>query len=272
MSNPLEPQLAPVAPDLVWFDGPDAIRFLNDLIAQEIADMEVGEVRRSLLLNARGRIDHVLWVLRGEEFVGLVTDPGRGPLLAATLGRYRIRVDVGIEEAAGAWLVVGPSELEPATWSGDRGALSADVSWTGVTRTLGLGERPELPTMSMADYEGLRIIAGEPLAGIDVDDDTIPQETGLVPSGVDFDKGCFLGQELVARLHNRGGRVNRHLRILRFELAAPGVGAAVLADGAEVGTVTSAAGNLGLARLQRDVEPGTAVVAGSVSGVVEAVP
>ena len=71
----MEPRLAPVAPDLVWFRGTDTIRFLNDIISQEIATMEPGTVRRSFLLNPQGRIDHLMWVLRGDEEVG----PGHRP-------------------------------------------------------------------------------------------------------------------------------------------------------------------------------------------------
>ncbi|MDP9494633.1 MAG: hypothetical protein M3P87_05270, partial [Actinomycetota bacterium] len=58
----IEALLADVPPDLVWFRGPDVIRFLNDLLSQEIAVMEPGEVRRSMLLNPQGRMDHLLWV------------------------------------------------------------------------------------------------------------------------------------------------------------------------------------------------------------------
>ena len=92
-----EPLLAPVVPELVWFSGADAIRFLNDLISQEIGDVEPGTVGRSLLLTPQGKLDHLLWVLRGEGEVGLIVDSGRGEDLAAKLARYRIRVDVEIE-------------------------------------------------------------------------------------------------------------------------------------------------------------------------------
>src|SRR3970040_2240570 len=104
-----QPLLAPAPPELVCFSGPDAIRFLNDLISQEIGDVEPGTVGRSLLLTPQGKLDHLLWVLRGEGEVGLIVDSGRGEDLAAKLGRYRIRVEVEIEHVVGdVWLVVGP--------------------------------------------------------------------------------------------------------------------------------------------------------------------
>lgn len=268
-----QPLLAPSAPELVWFGGADAIRFLDDLISQEIGEVEPGTVARSFLLTPQGKLDHLLWVLRGEDEVGLIVDSGQGEDLAAKLARYRIRVDVEIEIVIdGVWLVVGPYLAEPGRWSGNRTALIADVSWPNLTRTVVIGERPDLPDLEPNRYEALRIEAGEPLMGVDVSDATIPQETGLVPSSISFDKGCFLGQELVARLDSRGGRVNHHLRILRIEGGAPETGSEVVADGAVVGVLTSVADGVGLSLLRRGVEPGDVVTVGDSQAVVEAVP
>jgi folate-binding protein YgfZ len=271
--GPAEPHLAPTAPDLVWFSGADALRFLNDLISQEIADMEPGTVRRSLLLTPQGKLDHIIWVLGGGDEIGLVVDEGRGEDLAAKLGRYRIRVDVEIEPSTTErWLVVGPFGSDPRRWSVDRDGLIADLSWPEVKRTLVVGEKPDLPSMTADEYEVLRIEAGEPLMGIDVTDNTIPQETALVGDSISFDKGCFLGQELVARLDSRGGRVNHRLRILRFVGPAPEAGEAVNKDGEQVGTMTSSAGEVGLGLVRRGVEPGDEVTVGDHHGTVEAVP
>jgi folate-binding protein YgfZ len=170
------------------------------------------------------------------------------------------------------WLVVGPFGADPGQWSGDRGDSVTDISWRGVERTLVVGEKPDLPSMGQDEYEVLRIEAGEPLMGNDVTDNTIPQETGLVESSIAFDKGCFLGQELVARLDSRGGRVNHHLRVLRFEGPAPEAGEAVTKDGDQVGTLTSSAGEVGLGLLRRGVEPGDVVMAGEHQANVEAIP
>ena len=268
-----EAHLAPSTPELVWFGGVDAIRFLNDLISQEIGDLEPGAVRRSLLLTPQGKIDHIIWVLRGEDEVGLIVDDGRGEDLSSTLGRYRIRVDVEIESSPlDPWLVVGPFRGDPGRWAGDRSNLIADVSWSTLPRSLLVGERPALPILAADDYEALRIEAGEPLVGVDVSDSTIPQETGLVAETISFDKGCFLGQELVARLDSRGGRVNHHLRILRFDGAAPEVGADVNKGSDQVGVLSSSAKNVGLSLLRRGVEAGEKVTVGEDEAVVEAVP
>ena len=268
-----EPHLAPTAPELIWFGGADAIRFLNDLISQEIGDLEPGSVRRSLLLTPQGKLDHIIWVLRGADEIGLVVDAGRGEDLVAKLGRYRIRVDVEIESSSrDRWLVVGPFGPDAGRWTGDRSNLEADVSWSNVHRALVVGEKPDLPLLDAQSYEVLRIEAGEPLMGVDVTDATIPQETDLVGETISFEKGCFLGQELVARLDTRGGRVNHHLRILRFEGPAPEAGIGVTKDGAEVGVLSSAAKGVGLALLRRGVDPGEVVTVGDGRALVEAVP
>jgi tRNA-modifying protein YgfZ len=213
-------------------------------------------------------------VLRGADDIGLVVDAGRGEDLETKLARYRIRVDVEIEPSVSDhWLVVGgPIQSVPGQWTGDRSALRADISWSNAQRTLVVGEKPDLPPLGMEDYEALRIEAGEPLMGVDVTDSTIPQETGLVERSISFEKGCFLGQELVARLDSRGGRVNHHLRILRFEGQAPNAGTAVSKDDEQVGTMTSSAGEIGLGLLRRGVEPGEVVTVGERRATVEGVP
>lgn len=263
----MEPRLSPVAPDLVWFRGPDTVRFLNDIISQEVATMEPGTVRRSFLLNPQGRIDHLMWALRGADEIGLVTDPGRGGELATALSRYRIRVEVEISEEPGdRWLVIGPFGLEGA-WSRGDGGLVADVSWSRLPRFLVVGERPDLESIDADEVEQLRIESGEPMVGVDTGNSTIPQETGLVPVAVDLEKGCFLGQELVGRIARRG-HVNKQLRVLEFPGAAPAAGSEVSRDDSTVGTVTSVAGPVGLATLRREVEVGESVVVDGVEAVV----
>ena len=251
--------LAPARPEVVWFSGADALRFLNDLISQEIGDIGPGDSRRSFLLEPQGKLRFLLRVIRDGDRYGLITEDGRGGELASALGRYRIRVAVDItEEEGGTWIVVGE-------WDG------YDVSWPGVQRSLVFGDRPDLPERSEAEYERLRVLAGEPKWGVDVDEGTIPHESGLVPASVDFTKGCFLGQELVARIDSRGGNTPRHLRHLRSG-SAISPGDLVTANGDEVGVVSSAGDGLALAMLKRSVSVGDSVDVAGGSATVEDLP
>lgn len=268
----MEPALAP-APQLVWFRGKDAVKFLNDLISQEIGTLQPGTVARSLLLEPQGKLDFVLWVLVGEDEVGLITEDGRGDELVARLSRYRIRVDVDIQPETGVgYLVVGDGSVDAGSWARQDGVLVADLSWPNVRRELRVGgHRPELPEAAEDELTAARIESGFPIVGLDLDEKTIPQEAGLVGETVSFDKGCFLGQELVARLDSRGGRVNRHLRLIEFD--SPVVpGAPMSAGDREVGTVGSASGKTAMALLWREVGPGDEVVSGDATGVVREIP
>lgn len=255
----LEPWIAPETPDLVWFSGADSERFLNDLISQEIGGMRPGETRRSLLLGPQGKLDHILFVIKEDDRIGLVTDPGRGGQLASTLGRYRIRVDVEIQsETSPVWLVIGEGD-------------GYDVSWTGVPRRLVIGSRPDLAVGELDRFDELRIEAGEPRWGVDVDSGTIPEEAGVVDVSVDFTKGCYLGQELVARINSRGRNVPKRLRIL--ELAEHvGAGAGIVKADKDVGVLTSVQGVNGIALVHRDVEPGDTVLVGGVEATVREIP
>lgn len=251
--------IAPETPDLVWFRGSDAVRFLNDLISQEIDSMKPGEVRRGFLLAPQGKLDHILWVVRTDDRVGLITDPGRGDELITTLSRYRIRVDVEIAiEEDPTWLVMG-------AWEG------IDVSWEAMPRSLVVGDRPDLPSGTPAEYDSARIQAGEPKWGAETSEDTIPHETGLVPLSIDFTKGCFLGQELVARIDSRGGNVPRSVRWIDLAEEVP-TDTELLVDGSPVGRLTSVDGKLGMGIVHRSVTPGDTVLAGSTTGVVREIP
>jgi len=253
------PLIAPDRPDLVWFSGPDALRFLDDIISQELEDMAPGDTRRSFLLEPQGKLRFLLWVIREDDRIGLLTDAGRGEELVAALGRYRIRVEVDIEQEEHEVRVV------LGEWDG------YDISWPGVERHLVIGDPPDLEEGSLDAYQRARIMAGEPRWGVDIDEGTIPHESGLVPVSVDFTKGCFLGQELVARIDSRGGNTPRNLRLVEAETAIE-AGDVVTVDGNEIGTVTSAADGLGLAMLKRAASVGDTVEIAGSSAVIRDLP
>lgn len=250
--------------ELVWFDGEDAVSFLESLISQNVAAQEPGTVRRSLLLGPRGKIVAVMWVLRDEDRVGLLTDTGYGALVAETLSRYRIRVKVNVEpESRHLTTLVGPDSPEVEGWSDD-GVLVAGLPLAGNRRSI-TTDPPDVTPVGELAWRAVRVEAGEPLMGVDINEGTIPQESGLVPESVDFTKGCFLGQELVARIDSRG-RVNQRLMgVMVTTNIIPPTGAEVVADDKVVGSITSPAESLSLrspvalSLIRREIEAGTAV-------------
>jgi folate-binding protein YgfZ len=128
-------------------------------------------------------------------------------------------------------------------------------------------------------YEGLRIAAGVPRMGAEATSDTIPAELGrwVIESSVSFSKGCYTGQELVARIDSRGGNVPRHLRGLVVAGLPPAPGTPLRVDEREVGTVTSSAVDasgrtVALALVHRSVEPPATVTVGEVSAQVVDLP
>jgi tRNA-modifying protein YgfZ len=278
--------VAHVARDVVAVWGPDATTFLQSLLSQDLDPVAVGGSAHALLLEPRGKlvVDMRVAHVTADEW-WCVCEPGFGAVLAAGLKRFRIRVKVDIEDrstAVAAAALRGPDAielhagvLEPA------GSISVRVDWGAAPGIEIVGEPTAIDAViaelasagarEITDdaYDTMRIEAGVPRQGFDIDETTIAQEAFLERDAVSFTKGCFLGQELVCRIDTRG-HVNRLLRRLHAD-APIARGATLLAGGKEVGTVTSAAGTVGLAMVRRQVEPGTAVTAGNVTATVEAV-
>ena len=194
----------------------------------------------SLLLQPQGKLVVDFRALRVGEGWWLDCEAGFGPVLAETLGRYRIRVKAEIDDRSAATAMVsargaGVDELvrdvvgavpaaEPHAHLSVGDLRVVRAPWPGVDGLDVLGSAPALdalawPTFEPDRFEAARIELGVPRLGADVDESTIAQEAFLERDAVSFTKGCFLGQELVCRIDTRG-HVNRFLRGLRF--AAPG--------------------------------------------------
>jgi tRNA-modifying protein YgfZ len=148
--------------------------------------------------------------------------------------------------------------------------LVVDAGWPGLPGVDLLGAEPQVPRgvvlVSGDAYQLARIEAGIPMMGAELTERTIPAETGIVERTVSFTKGCFTGQELVARIDSRGGHVPRHLRAVVLPEVVPPAGAAVVVGGKQVGVLTSVAaaprgGAVALAYISRDVEPPAAATA-----------
>jgi folate-binding protein YgfZ len=245
----------------VVVSGADAVAFLQGLLSQDL-ELAPGSITRSFLLSPQGKLAALLWVLRGEEEVILVTDGVSGDQLVADLNRFRIRVDAVIRvEDSPVLELWGPAStgvLESIASPVDEGWKRTGWGWIarlpmgGLDRYLLAGQTEEKLLENGAVRCGslaataVRIEAGEPMMGRDVDTKTIPQETGLVPEAVSFTKGCYLGQELVARIDSRG-HVNRRLLGVRIgENVLPPEGAEVVGAGRTVGFLGSVGESLNL--------------------------
>jgi folate-binding protein YgfZ len=263
---------------IVWVEGRDAVTFLQGIISQEVEALAPGEVAQSLLLEPRGKLSDVFWILRDADRVGLVTSAARAQTTMEELNHWKIRVkaDLDLDErpVVEVW---GRSAVETV----ERAGLEMPRGWADrdgvLVARLPLGSMPRVVVAWMSGpIDGttpvgavaattVRIEAGSPLVGVDIDDSTIPQEAGLVDATVSFSKGCYLGQELVARIDSRG-RVNRSLRgvVLRDNVIPP-VGATVSTSERDVGTLTSVGESLerrapvALALIRREAEPGIEV-------------
>ncbi|HEY7704790.1 MAG TPA: hypothetical protein VID03_08195 [Acidimicrobiia bacterium] len=253
--------------ELVEVVGPEAIPFVQGLVSQDLALTDPGTARRSFLLGPRGKLRALLWVWTEPSKVALLADAGYGERVASDLATYRIRVKAEIAVATPPVMLLGGG------WSPPPGSVSAPLA--DLARWFAPGSPAEGTHLTPAAWDRIRIERGEPVMGRDVDEDTIPQETGLVLEAVSFEKGCYLGQELVARIDSRG-HVNR--RLVRLEFAPgsepPAAGAALLREAQEVGRLgTTAAGAsgepvLGLALVRREVPAGESVEAAGLTATV----
>jgi folate-binding protein YgfZ len=250
--------------------GPDAIAYMQGQLSQDIDALAVGSSARSFVLQPTGKVDAWVRVTRvAADEVVVDVDAGHGEALAARLRRFLLRTKADID--ALDWRAVairgpGAADAVPAEVGDD--ALVALAGWPGVDGVDVLGRAVEppsgVPEVDAPAYESLRIRSGVPRMGAELTDATIPAEAGrwVIDASVSFTKGCFTGQELVARIDSRGGHVPRHLRGLVADAGAqPPAGASVVVEGADVGKVTSAApapsggGSLALAYVGRAVTP-----------------
>lgn len=249
--------------------GPEAIAFLQGQLSQDVAALPVGESAPSLLLQPTGKIEAWLRITRtGRDEVLLDVEAGFGDAVHARLRRFKLRTK---------------AELEPARWSGlalrGPGAMAVDVPagamalaarWPGVEGVdfLSGGELAlaGVPLVAGAALDALRIECGVPAMGSELTEATIPAEAGqwLIDASVSFTKGCYTGQELVARIDSRGGNVPHPVRGLLVPGEPAPAGADVTLDARSVGTVTSSArsaqlGSIALAVVGRALEIGQVV-------------
>ncbi len=218
--------------DGIVVEGPDASSWLQGQLSQDVAGMVEGESRLTLVLSPQGKVESFCRVtlLGGDRWL-LDVERGFGSALVERLARFKIRVKVTLdqvtvaceERAGGGFESLGSPEIVTGD-GGDEG-----------------GEGERAPSEDEA-FEAARILAGVPRLGRELTERTIPQEAGneLIDLTVSFTKGCYTGQELVARLDSRGSNVPRRIQLVRGEGTAR-AGDLLEVDGKEAGLLTSVA-------------------------------
>ncbi len=270
--------------DVVEVRGRDASSYLQGQISQDVDSISTGGSAWSLVLAPTGKLTAWFRLHRVTDDRFLIdVEAGWAAPLVERLERFKLRTAVEFSLLDGWQMLSVRKEVNDpdpeqtvltiqAALS--QAALSATFSWPGFSGSdhldVGLDARSGIE-IDDAAFEQARIRAGVPRLGLDIGENTIPAEGGanLIEGSVSFTKGCYTGQELVARIDSRGGNVPRPLRVLIGEQALE-IGGVVTFDGREAGVVTSAAGKAALAPLMRKVEPGSLVSVNGVKATVHA--
>jgi len=213
--------------EFVGVAGPDAADYLQRMVSNDVEALATGEACPALILTAKARVIAPLVVLRRDEddFL-LLTEPGLGEVVRSHLTRMRLRARCEIES----------EEHEAVLVFAEGAAAGFATDWPGAREALDQGLTP---TLADDELELRRIEAAVPRWGREIDDRILPAEAGLDATHVSFSKGCYPGQEPVARLHFRG-HPNRGLRVVELD-EVPEYDTPLLHDGREVGRVTTAA-------------------------------
>jgi folate-binding protein YgfZ len=275
--------------DVVRVAGPEALSYLQGQLSQDVVDdLDVGATGWSFVLQPTGKVDAWVRVTHtGGDEVVLDVDGGFGEAVVARLRRFLLRTKADVDPVDWACVALrGPGATEAAREAEGDGGTGAELrvpaGWPGVDGADLLGPAVRapvgVPVADLGSYEALRIRAGVPAMGAELTEATIPAEAGqwVIDASVSFTKGCFTGQELVARIDSRGGNVPRRLRGLVIASGErPPAGAPVVAGGAEVGKVSSAArapggGAVALAYVGRAVSPPADVEVSTPAGAVPA--
>jgi folate-binding protein YgfZ len=266
--------------------GGEAADFLQGQVSNDVEALEPGMGCYATVLSHKGKLRTDLRILRGDDWFWLDTEAIGHAVLAHMLRTYTLGRDVQFEDvtesrsllslvgpAARERLDAAPPPEEHSFVTGEHGMYVATL--LGVDVICEPGAALDAEPVAEEAAECVRIEAGRPRLGFDMDAETMPQEAGINERAVSFTKGCYVGQETVARLHYRG-KPNRHLRGLR--LAEPAErGAEIVFGDKPVGRLGSTCvsprlGPIGLAVVRREAEPGATVEVGGTRAEIVDLP
>jgi folate-binding protein YgfZ len=252
--------------DVIRIAGPDAISFVHGQLSQDVAGLAVGASAFTFLLEPQGKVSAWGRITRiADDAILFDVDGGFGDAAIARLTRFKLRTKAEIEQLDWRTVAIrGTASLDTSN------EVVARFDWPDFEGIDLMGADPQVPpgivVGDRADYERRRIEAGVPALGHELDANTIPAEAGntIIDLSVSFTKGCYTGQELVARVDSRGNNTPRRLRMVHVENGEPAAGSELVVDEKVVGRLTSVAptenGAVALAYVQRAVEPPVAAV------------
>jgi tRNA-modifying protein YgfZ len=278
---------------VVTITGPDRLSWLHSLTTQALDKLAPGDSAEALILSPQGHVEHHLTLTDDGTTTWAHVEPGRAAALLAFLDSMRFMLRVEATDVTGDYAV-----LTVAGPASDGVAAGPATAKTGAVARISSGGGTDLivPRTGLADaaaairaagaglagmwaYEALRIAAGRPRFGLDTDHRTLPHEAGWIETAVHLNKGCYRGQETVARVHNLG-HPPRRLVLLHLdgsEDRLPGHGAQVCRDdGTAVGFAGSAArhyelGPIALALIKRGVPVDAALSADGIAAAQEVI-
>ncbi|NHC23849.1 folate-binding protein YgfZ [Nocardioides sp. IC4_145] len=252
--------------EVLRIEGPDRLSWLHNLTTQHFLDLAPGAWTQALVLSPQGHVEHAFEGYDDGSAFTAHTEPGAGAALVEWLERMKFmtRVELSlVPDLAVTWRAVTD---QPAKYDlVPRDQLPAYAEAAG-------------PACGLWAFEALRIARGEPRLGLDTDHRTIPNEVGWIGRAVHLDKGCYRGQETVARVHTLG-RPPRRLTLLHLdgsENRLPAQGADVLLGDKVIGTVGSSArhhelGPIALALLKRNVTTDAELLVDGIAAAQEVV-
>src|SRR4051794_28529306 len=254
--------------DVVRVAGPDRLTWLHSLTTQHLETLEPGVTLPGLVLDPQGHVEHAFVGSDDGEAFTLHTEPGHAAALVEFLERMKFMMRAELEDVSASYAV---------TWRPARGVAYERYELVPRDQLEAYAEAAG-PAAGLWAFEALRIARGEPRFGIDTDARTIPNEVGWIDSAVHMDKGCYRGQETVARVHTLG-RPPRRLTLLHLdgsENRLPAVGADLMLGEKSVGFVGSSArhhelGPIALALVKRNVDLAVELVADGMPAAQEVV-
>jgi len=267
------PTATPIERDIVIVRGADAGEYLQTQFSQDVLSMVVGQSVWSFLLKPKSEVVALFRVTRsGENEYTLDLDPGWGDVVRQAIDEFLFRMEI---------------EFEQDTWPGIawRGGVPDSLAGTiqapirrGATQGIDeIGPDVRLPdgidVLTPTELDHIRVASGWPAMGVGIDGSVTPAMTGLVNEAVAFEKGCYTGQEFVARVHYRGTEPPRRLIRIDFDAELSIVpGAVIMVEGEDAGYVTSVAQGVALGYLKRRYETPSRGVVADVAVRLDATP